>query len=151
MQPDISEFGTFLKINIFREQIIFSVNFFYPDYGYRLNFFNFCCYRLNFCPFYASFQLGLVSPIYVSFNRVNRVQRAATALNTRSEYACMLQSSPKIHETPMHVPFPLQCWHVIAKLRGYSNIAKGMGKTKGSRILQSVSRFLSKIVAPVSC
>ena len=59
---------------------------------------------------------------------------------------CMLQSSPKILETPMHVPFPLQCWDVIAKLRGYNNIAKGRGKTKGSRIFQSVSRFLSKIV-----
>ena len=43
-------------------------------------------------------------------------------------------------------PFPLQCWDVIAKLRGYNNIAKGRGKTKGSRIFQSVSRFLSKIV-----
>ena len=31
----------------------------------------------------------------------------------------MLQSSPKIYETPMHVPFPLQFWDVIAKLRGY--------------------------------
>ena len=58
----------------------------------------------------------------------------------------MLKSSPKIPETPMHVPFPLQCWDVIAKLRGYNNIAKGRGKTKGSRIFQSVSRFLSKIV-----
>jgi len=47
----------------------------------------------------------------------------------------------------MHVPFPLQCWDVIEKLRGYNNIAKGRGKTKGSRIFQSVSRFLSKIVA----
>jgi len=47
----------------------------------------------------------------------------------------------------MHVPFPLQCWDVIAKLCGYNNIAKGRGKTKGSRIFQSVSRFLSKIVA----
>ena len=56
------------------------------------------------------------------------------------------QSSPKILETPMHVPFPLQCWDVIAKLRGYNNIAKGRGKTKRSRIFQSVSRFLSKIV-----
>ena len=27
----------------------------------------------------------------------------------------------------------------------YNNIAKGRGKTKGSRIFQSVSRFLSKI------
>ena len=47
----------------------------------------------------------------------------------------------------MHVPFPLQCWDVIAKLRGYNNIAKGRGKTKGGRIFQCVSRFLSKIVA----
>ena len=46
----------------------------------------------------------------------------------------------------MHVLFPLQCWDVIAKLRGYNNIAKGRGKTKRSRIFQSVSRFLSKIV-----
>ena len=46
----------------------------------------------------------------------------------------------------MHVRFRLQCWDVIAKLRGYNNIAKGRGKTKGSRIFQSVSRFLSKIV-----
>ena len=37
-------------------------------------------------------------------------------------------------------------WDVIAKLRGYNNIAKGRGKTKGRRIFQSVSRFLSKIV-----
>ena len=57
-----------------------------------------------------------------------------------------LQSSPKILETVMHVPFRLQCWDVIAKLRGYNNIAKGRGKTKGSRIFQSASRFLSKIV-----
>ena len=40
-----------------------------------------------------------------------------------------LQSSPKILES----------------LRGYNNIAKGSGKTNGSRIFQSVSRFLSKI------
>ena len=46
----------------------------------------------------------------------------------------------------MHVPFRLQCWDVIAKLRGYNNIAKGRGKTKGTRIFQSASRFLSKIV-----
>ena len=46
----------------------------------------------------------------------------------------------------MHVHFRLQFWDVIAKLRGYNNIAKGRGKTKGSRIFQSVSRFLSKIV-----
>ena len=46
----------------------------------------------------------------------------------------------------MHVPFRLQCRDVIAKLRGYNNIAKGRGKTKGSRIFQSASRFLSKIV-----
>ena len=50
----------------------------------------------------------------------------------------------------MHVPFPLQCWDVIAKLRGYNNIAKGRGKTKGSRIFQSVSRFLSKIVVSLT-
>ena len=57
-----------------------------------------------------------------------------------------LQSSPKILETPMHVPFCLQCWDVIAKLRGYNNITKWRGKRKGSRIFQSASRFLSKIV-----
>ena len=50
----------------------------------------------------------------------------------------------------MHVPFRLQCWDVIAKLRGYNNIAKGRGKTKGSRIFQSVSRFLSKIVVSLT-
>ena len=27
----------------------------------------------------------------------------------------------------MHFPFPQQCWDVIAKLRGYNNIAKGGG------------------------
>ena len=36
---------------------------------------------------------------------------------------------------------------MIAKLRGYNNIAKGREETKESRILQSVSRFLSEIVA----
>ena len=58
------------------------------------------------------------------------------------------QSSPKILETPMHVPFALQCWDVIAKLRGYNNITNGRGGggKKGSRIFQSVSRFLSQIV-----
>ena len=44
----------------------------------------------------------------------------------------------------MHVPFPLQCWHVIAKLCGYNNIAKGRGKQKGSKF-SSVSSFLSEI------
>ena len=39
-----------------------------------------------------------------------------------------LQSSPKILETPLHVPFPLQCWDVIAKSRVYINTAKGEGK-----------------------
>ena len=43
--------------------------------------------------------------------------------------------------------FPLQCWDVIVKLRGCNNIAKGKEKTKESRILQSVSMFLSAIVA----
>ena len=46
----------------------------------------------------------------------------------------------------MQVPFPLQCWHVITKLGGYNSIAKERGKTKGSRIFQSVSRFLYRIV-----
>ena len=48
----------------------------------------------------------------------------------------------------MHIPFPLQCWHVIAKLRGYNNSAKRKGRrgTKEGKIFQSVSRFLSKIV-----
>ena len=27
----------------------------------------------------------------------------------------------------MHFPFPVQCWDVIAKLRGYNNIAEGRG------------------------
>ena len=47
----------------------------------------------------------------------------------------------------MHSPFPLQCWDVIEKLCGYNNIAKGREEMKESRILQSVSRFLSEIVA----
>ena len=51
----------------------------------------------------------------------------------------------------MHIPFPLQCWDVIAKLRGYNNIAKGREETKGSKIFQSVSRFLSEIVDPQAC
>ena len=50
----------------------------------------------------------------------------------------------------MHVPFPLQCWEVTSKLHGYNNVAKGRGKTKGSRIFQSVSRFLSKIVVSLT-
>ena len=50
----------------------------------------------------------------------------------------------------MHVPFPLKCWDVIAKLRGYNDIARGRGKTKGSRIFQSISRFLSKIVVSLT-
>ena len=58
-----------------------------------------------------------------------------------------LQSSSKILETPMHVPFPLQCWDVIAKFRGYNNIAKRREETKVKKIFQSVSRFLSEIVA----
>ena len=35
---------------------------------------------------------------------------------------------------------------MIAKLRDYNNIAKGREEMKGSRILQSVSRFLSELV-----
>ena len=46
----------------------------------------------------------------------------------------------------MHVPFPLQCSDVMAKLRDKNNIAKGSGETKGRKIVQSVSRFLSEIV-----
>ena len=48
----------------------------------------------------------------------------------------------------MHVPFPLQCWHVIAKLSGYNNSTtrKGRRGKKGGKIFQSVSRFLSEIV-----
>ena len=53
----------------------------------------------------------------------------------------------KILETLMHVPFPLQCWEVIAKFRGYNNIAKRGEETKVNKIFQSVSRFLSEIVA----
>ena len=66
-----------------------------------------------------------------------------------------LQSSPKILETPMHFPFPLQCWHVIATFHGYKNIAKVRGKRRGSEsfqffkvfVCQSGSRFLSETVA----
>ena len=57
-----------------------------------------------------------------------------------------LQSSPRILETPLHVPFSLQWWDVIAKSRGYINTAKGRGGTKLRKIFQSVSRLLSKIV-----
>ena len=32
-----------------------------------------------------------------------------------------LQSSPKIFESPMNIPFPLQCGDVTAKVRGYNN------------------------------
>ena len=32
----------------------------------------------------------------------------------------------------MHVPFPLQCSDVIAKLCGYNNIAKGKVQRKGA-------------------
>ena len=39
-----------------------------------------------------------------------------------------LLSSPKVLETPMLVPFPLQCQDVITMLRGYNNIAKGTRK-----------------------
>ena len=35
---------------------------------------------------------------------------------------------------------------MIAKLRDYNNIAKGREEMKGSRILQSVSGFLSELV-----
>ena len=38
--------------------------------------------------------------------------------------------APKVLETPMHVPVPLQCSDVIAKLRGYNNIAKGRGNER---------------------
>ena len=53
----------------------------------------------------------------------------------------------KILATLMHVRFPLQCWEVIAKFRGYNNIAKRGEETKVNKIFQSVSRFLSEIVA----
>ena len=53
--------------------------------------------------------------------------------------------APKVLETPMHVPFLLQCSDVIAKLRGCNDIAKGRGKRKGAEF-SSVSRFLSDIV-----
>ena len=36
-----------------------------------------------------------------------------------------LQPSPKVLESPMHVPCPLQCCDEIAMLRGSNNIAKG--------------------------
>ena len=50
------------------------------------------------------------------------------------------------HLQCIHIPFPMQCWDVIAKLHDYNNIAKGREEMKGSRILQSVSRFLSELV-----
>lgn len=62
-----------------------------------------------------------------------------------------LQSSPKILETHMHFPFPLQCWEVIATFHGYKNIAKGRRKRKGSEIFQSFSRFLSAKVVRGFC
>ena len=56
-----------------------------------------------------------------------------------------LQSSPKVVETPM------QWQGVIAMLPGYNNIARGRrrgrGRDEGRRIFQSVSGFLSEIVA----
>ena len=54
-----------------------------------------------------------------------------------------LQSLPKVLETP------LQCGDVLAKLRGYNNISerRRRGEDKESTIFQSVSGFLSEIVA----
>ena len=48
-----------------------------------------------------------------------------------------LQPSPKILETPMHDPFPLQ---------QHRQRDGGGGGLKGSKIFQSVLRFLSEIV-----
>ena len=47
-----------------------------------------------------------------------------------TEIITYLQSSPKVLEKPMHVPFPLQCWDVITMLRGYNNMAKGRKRGK---------------------
>ena len=44
----------------------------------------------------------------------------------------------------MHVPFPLQCWDVMAKLRDKNNIAKGSGETKGRKIVQSSSAHVEE-------
>ena len=33
----------------------------------------------------------------------------------------------------MHVSFPLQCWDVIAKLRGYINIAEREGENESEQ------------------
>ena len=41
----------------------------------------------------------------------------------------------------IHAPFPLQCWHVIAKLRGYNNITKRRGKQKGSKFSKVFQGF----------
>ena len=52
------------------------------------------------------------------------------------------QSSPKILETPMHVAM-LRCYCKVTWLQQH---CKWEGEKKGSRIFQSVSRFLSEIV-----
>ena len=52
-----------------------------------------------------------------------------------------LQSSPKIFETSMNVPFPLQCGHVTAKLRGYNNMAKGRVKRKEAELSKVIHGF----------
>ena len=55
-----------------------------------------------------------------------------------------LQSSPKILETPMHIP----CDCKVTWLQQHH---KREGGTKGSKIFQSVSRYLSKSVACFCC
>ena len=55
------------------------------------------------------------------------------------------QSSPKMLETPVHVPFPLQCGDVTAKLRGYNNIANGRGKRKEAEFSKVFQGFCLRL------
>ena len=41
----------------------------------------------------------------------------------------------------MNVPFPLQCGHVTAKLRGYNNMAKGRVKQKEAELSKVIRGF----------
>ena len=55
---------------------------------------------------------------------------------------------PKIPETPMHVPFPLQFVEMLLQsCVATTTLQKGGGNQKGAEFFQSVSRFLSKIAA----
>ena len=76
-----------------------------------------------------------------------RIYMSLSALYIGSLYK--LQSSPKTtSNTYAHSAFPLQCWDVIAKLRGFNNITKEREKTKGAELSKEI---VSQFHFPIAC